>query len=202
MKSKVMDAYRELVRSGELLAAWLVLDLLKHGKVSLGLGDNAFKVECILGKLGCRIWYSRNYNIATVYLPKEPPATKPETSQQEQPAISKDRRKLSALMRRLDDFGKDTALKIYCEGREYDCKVLEGFEGVTERDRIEAYLSETWTYDELYDLCRAFKVKPRGYRDFSFDFDWELIDPLLEIITLVGARLDIEDIPETEQRRP
>lgn len=141
------------------------------------------------------------------YSKQEEPATEPEPSQQAQPAKyrkpltleQKNRRKSNALMRKLDDFGKQVALKQYREGREYSSTVLEGLDGVTERDHIEAYLMETWTFDELFDLCRALNVKRKGYRDFSFEFDYELIDPILDVITLVGGRLYAENNLQEEK---
>lgn len=71
LKAKVMNAYSESVRSGKLREAWLLLALLRYGKISLGLGDAGFAVERILEGLGCRIRYSHSYNIATAYLAPE-----------------------------------------------------------------------------------------------------------------------------------
>lgn len=71
LKAKVMNAYSESVRSGKLREAWLLLALLRYGKISLGLGEAAHNVEYMLGEIGCRIRYTGNYNIARVYLAPE-----------------------------------------------------------------------------------------------------------------------------------
>ena len=71
LKAKVMNAYSESVRSGNLHEAHGLLTLLNRGNVCLGLGDIAYKVECLLEGLGCQIRYSRNYGIATAYLAPE-----------------------------------------------------------------------------------------------------------------------------------
>ena len=42
---KLMDAHRKLVREGKLLEGRLVLYLLREGRISLGLGDEAWNVE-------------------------------------------------------------------------------------------------------------------------------------------------------------
>ena len=68
LKSKVMNAYRELVRNDRLLEASVVLMFLRNGKINLGLSDVGYYVERILEALGCRIRYSRNFNNARVYL--------------------------------------------------------------------------------------------------------------------------------------
>ena len=39
LKSKVMNAYRELVRNDRLLEASVVLMFLRNGKINLGLSD-------------------------------------------------------------------------------------------------------------------------------------------------------------------
>lgn len=64
----LMDAHRNMVREGKLREANTVLYLLRKGRVKLGLGDESFAVESLCEKLGCRIHYSRNYNIAEVRL--------------------------------------------------------------------------------------------------------------------------------------
>ena len=42
---KLMDAHRELVRTGKLYEAHLVLELLRNGKLKLYLGDADWNVE-------------------------------------------------------------------------------------------------------------------------------------------------------------
>lgn len=65
---KLMDAHRKLVREGKLLEGRLVLYLLREGRISLGLGDEAWNVERLCEELGCRIRYTRGGNIAEVRL--------------------------------------------------------------------------------------------------------------------------------------
>lgn len=64
----LMDAHRKMVREGKFIEANTVLYLLRKGKVSLGLGNESFAVESLCEKLGCKIRYSRNFNIAEVRL--------------------------------------------------------------------------------------------------------------------------------------
>lgn len=68
LRVNVMNAYSNSVRSGNFSEAWLLFQLLRNGKVKLGFGDAHYMVERMLEKFGCRITYSRNYNIATAYL--------------------------------------------------------------------------------------------------------------------------------------
>lgn len=65
---KLMDAHRKLVREGKLLEGRLVLYLLREGRISLGLGDEAWNVERLCEELGCRIRCTRGGNIAEVRL--------------------------------------------------------------------------------------------------------------------------------------
>lgn len=65
---KLMDEHRRLVREGKFREANTVLYLLRKGNVKLGLGDESYIVESLCEGLGCRIRYSRNYNIAEVRL--------------------------------------------------------------------------------------------------------------------------------------
>ncbi|MBQ3455667.1 MAG: hypothetical protein IJG36_04460 [Synergistaceae bacterium] len=71
MKARVMDAYRELVRSGDLLSAWLILRFLNKKKITFGLNPSSAKAESVLDALGCRVIYSRNYSMATFLFPPE-----------------------------------------------------------------------------------------------------------------------------------
>lgn len=71
LKSKVINAYRETARKGDLLTAHSLLRFLSDGKTTLGLSDTAYRVESILESLGCKIYYSHNYNLARVYLAPE-----------------------------------------------------------------------------------------------------------------------------------
>lgn len=65
---KAMDAHREMVRSGQLGAARLLLKLLRTGKVHLGLDDDSWMVESTCEKLGCHIYYDRRGYSATAHL--------------------------------------------------------------------------------------------------------------------------------------
>ena len=65
---KLMDAHRKLVREGKLLEARDILHLLRKGRISLGLGDEAWNIERLCEELGCRIRYIRDGNIAEVRL--------------------------------------------------------------------------------------------------------------------------------------
>lgn len=63
---KLMDAHRKLVREGKLLEARVVLQLLRKGRISLGLGDEAWNVERLCEELGCRITCKRSGYIVEV----------------------------------------------------------------------------------------------------------------------------------------
>nr|DAU27518.1 MAG TPA: hypothetical protein [Caudoviricetes sp.] len=65
---KLMDAHRNLIREGKLLEGRLVLYLLRKGRISLGLGDEAWNVERLCEELGCRIICKRNGYIVEVRL--------------------------------------------------------------------------------------------------------------------------------------
>ena len=63
---KLMDAHRELVRTGKLYEAHLVLELLRKGKLKLYLGDADWNVEKLCEDLGCRFGYNNRGYTATV----------------------------------------------------------------------------------------------------------------------------------------
>ena len=71
LKAKVMNAYSESVREGNMSTAHGLLTLLRLGKISMGLSDASYKIECLLEAIGCKITYSRYYDIATAYLAPE-----------------------------------------------------------------------------------------------------------------------------------
>ena len=57
----------DAVKRGDLELAQRLLHLLYNTRLSVGLADDAgFKAECIAEKHGCRIRYSRNFNIAHI----------------------------------------------------------------------------------------------------------------------------------------
>lgn len=63
---KLIDEHRRLVREGKLIQANIVLHLLRKGKVALGLDDESYAVESLCEDIGCRISYSRNFNVSEV----------------------------------------------------------------------------------------------------------------------------------------
>lgn len=65
---RLMDAHRELVRSGKYSEAKEVLSLLRKGRVKLGLSDCDWMVEKLCEDMGFRIGYSINGNTSTVYM--------------------------------------------------------------------------------------------------------------------------------------
>lgn len=67
---KMMDAHRNLVKTGKLPEARLILRLLRNGIITLDLSDTDWNVETICEKLDCQITYSRNGYTSTVFLPK------------------------------------------------------------------------------------------------------------------------------------
>lgn len=64
----MMDAHRQLVRSGKLEEGKMILQLLRKGRVKLGLDDVSWNVESLCEKLGCRISYSSRGYTAEVRL--------------------------------------------------------------------------------------------------------------------------------------
>lgn len=65
---KMMEKHQELVRSGKLGAARLVLKFLRTGRVHLGLDDDSWIVERACEEMGCYIYYDRLGYSATVHL--------------------------------------------------------------------------------------------------------------------------------------
>ena len=65
---KLMDAHRELVRTGKLYEAHLVMELLRKGKLKLYLGDADWNVEKLCEDLGCRFGYNSRGYTAMVYI--------------------------------------------------------------------------------------------------------------------------------------
>ena len=68
LKYRVMETHVGLVRHGKYAEARLMLRLLNNGYIRCGLDDTACAVETKLELLGCTVRYSRNYNIATIYM--------------------------------------------------------------------------------------------------------------------------------------
>lgn len=65
---KLMDMHRDMVRSGNLRAAKILLKMLRDGKVSLGLDDDSYTVETACEKVGCYIYYDRRGYTAVAHL--------------------------------------------------------------------------------------------------------------------------------------
>ena len=68
LKYRVMEFHKELVKSGQYIAARRVLKFLNRGHVALGLGDIDFFLERELEKLGCRIAYIGRHYTAHAYM--------------------------------------------------------------------------------------------------------------------------------------
>lgn len=60
----IMRKHMYLTKHGEYAQAKNLLILLNRGYVNLRLGDDDAKTEIYLEKLGCRVFYTRNFNIA------------------------------------------------------------------------------------------------------------------------------------------
>lgn len=72
IRYKIMDMHREYVRAGLYQEAKLLLILLRRGRLSLGLGDKATRVEHLLENLGLSASsHSRNWDVIRFHLPKE-----------------------------------------------------------------------------------------------------------------------------------
>lgn len=68
LKYRVMEFHKELVKSGQYIAARRVLQFLNRGHVALDLGDIDFFLERELEKLGCRIAYIGRHYTAHAYM--------------------------------------------------------------------------------------------------------------------------------------
>lgn len=67
IRFELMCEQWDAVKRGDLELAQRLLHLLYNTRLSVGLADDAgFKAECIAEKHGCRIRYSRNFNIAHI----------------------------------------------------------------------------------------------------------------------------------------
>ena len=60
-------AQYDAVKRGALEVARRLLQLLYHTRITVGLADDAgSNAECIAQECGCRIRYSRDYNLAHI----------------------------------------------------------------------------------------------------------------------------------------
>ena len=66
VKYKLIEEHMKAVRSGKLLLGREILYLLRKHKTAVGLDDVGNELEIISEKCGCRITYSRNYNVAYI----------------------------------------------------------------------------------------------------------------------------------------
>ena len=67
VKYRLIEKHLEAVRAGRFEESRRLLWLLRKHSLSVGLGDDAgFAAECTAEECGCRVYYSRNYNVATV----------------------------------------------------------------------------------------------------------------------------------------
>lgn len=68
LRFRVMELHKELVKSGQYMAARKVLRFLSEGQMCLSLGDVDFYLETQMEKLGCRIAYIGRRYTCHVYL--------------------------------------------------------------------------------------------------------------------------------------
>lgn len=66
IKYRLIEEHIKTVKSGELVLARELLFLLQKHQIKVGPNDIGCKLELIAEKCGCRISYSRNYDIATI----------------------------------------------------------------------------------------------------------------------------------------
>ena len=65
IKYQLIVKHRELVKSGDLITAKVLLSFLRKNRITLGLGDADNAVERILENVGLRPSYGRNFNTAS-----------------------------------------------------------------------------------------------------------------------------------------
>lgn len=67
VRFKLMCEQWDAVKRGDLEVAQRLLHLLYHTCISVGLADDSgYQAECIAERCGCRVRYSRNYNVAHI----------------------------------------------------------------------------------------------------------------------------------------
>lgn len=66
VKYRLIEEHMKAVKSGKLLLGREILYLLRKHKTAAGLDDVGNELEIIAEKCGCRITYSRNYNVAHI----------------------------------------------------------------------------------------------------------------------------------------
>lgn len=73
IRNELMKAHKALALGSpdDMLAARLILRLLRTGRITLGLGDVDCRVEMLLEDLGVHISYSRRGYTATAYIPRK-----------------------------------------------------------------------------------------------------------------------------------
>lgn len=68
LRYRVIEKHIELVRNGQFEEASGILDFLRNGYITLGLSDASCRIENILEKLGCYVWYERRGLYSKIYL--------------------------------------------------------------------------------------------------------------------------------------
>lgn len=67
IKYRLIEKHMEAVKAGRYAEGRYLLRLLRKHSLNVGCGDNAgFAVEIIAEECGCRIRYTRNYNVAVL----------------------------------------------------------------------------------------------------------------------------------------
>lgn len=66
VKYRLIEEHMKAVKAGKLLLGNEILYLLRKHKTAVGLDDVGNELEIIAEKCGCRITYSRNYNVAYI----------------------------------------------------------------------------------------------------------------------------------------
>ena len=67
IKYRLIENHIEAVKAGRYEEARRLLQLLRRHRLSVGLGDDAgYAAEIIAEECGCRIRYSRNYNVSHI----------------------------------------------------------------------------------------------------------------------------------------
>lgn len=67
IKYRLIEKHIETVKNGDYATARQLLYLLRKKCIHTGLGNDAqYRAEIIAEECGCRIRYSRNYNVAEI----------------------------------------------------------------------------------------------------------------------------------------
>lgn len=67
IKYRLIENHIKAVNAGKYEEARRLLQLLRRHRLSVGIGDDAgYAAEIIAEECGCRIRYSRNYNVSNI----------------------------------------------------------------------------------------------------------------------------------------